>query len=207
VLLLLLALALTGPSDDRPKAGIPISGGTFTGAVAFAPYMQHMGLDITAAALGPTAPALTTLGTMRCYTFTVDAESIHISIEYPGEVAAGTDPILELDVYTQSGDALADGEMLQLDVTYRSITNGDAYDSGTAAVSSGTRTGGASETDKGGYRLSVVLDVDDANQPLTGEDHIMMQIDRDVSGSDTYSGAAYLCHADFTYYTTQLARH
>ncbi len=172
-------------------AGTPINAMTIlgTGAITFpAGYSRHIELQVGSAVLGPTAPSPTTVGTFRGLGFDADNEVANFIFDVPTDWDGVSDMTAHVHWYPTSGDAVANGETVQWDITYRSIAEGEAVDSGSSVTASGTLTGGASETDKELYYTEIILDYDHADQPLTAEDCVGIQFDRDVT-TDTYSGA------------------
>lgn len=159
------------------------------------------------AILGPTAPTATTLGTFRGLAFASDSESANINWEIPGDWDDASDMTLKLYVWPESGDAPADTEVIQFDAQYRSIATGEAYDNGTAVTISPTYTQSGAGTDKALIILTVTIDYDNANQPLTEDDVIGFLLDRDFTGADTYSGDVYVERAEICYQSVGIPNH
>ena len=107
--------------------------------------------------------------------------------------------------FPTSGDAVANGETVKWDISYRSIAEGEAVDRGTAVTITATFTGGASETDKEHYETILIIDFDNADQPLSVDDDIGFQFDRDKTG-DTYSGAGIVYKWDLVYTSNTIPR-
>ena len=162
------------------------------GAISFpAGYSRHIELQVGSAVVGSTAPSPTTVGTFRGLGFNADNEVANFIFDVPTDWDGVSDMTAHVHWYPTSGDAVANGETVKWDITYRSIAEGEAVDNGTAVTASGTLTGGASETDKELYYTEIVLDYNHADQPLTAEDCVGIQFDRDVT-TDTYSGAGII---------------
>jgi len=170
-------------------------------------YTRHHDIPIEAGALGVTSPTLVSIGTFRCRRFDASAEEIYVSVEVPTEWNGASDMVLSMAAYTESGDVLGNGEVIEFDVDYRSVAEGQPYDNGTATTIHPSVTGGGSEPDKGLYLITAVVDYDDTNQPLADEDTIGFVINRDVGASDTYSGAVDVCRVQLIYTANALGTH
>lgn len=177
------------------------------GALTVAGYTRHHDMQIGSAVTGPTAPTFVTIGTFRCAEFDNINETISMTVEIPSEWDGVSDMALELDIFTEASDALANGEIIEFDVSYRSIAAGEAYDDGTAVMINPTVTGGVSETEKGQYHLSATIAYTGGNQPLTIEDNLGFTVNRDVGDSDSYSGAVYVCQVELEYTAVRLGSH
>ncbi len=156
--------------------------------VAAGGYSRHIELQVGSAVVGGTAPSPTTVGTFRGLGFSADNEVANFIFDVPTDWDGVSDMVAHVHWYPTSGDAVANGETVKWDITYRSIAEGEAVDNGSSVTTSGTLTGGVSETDKELYYTEIIIDYDHADQPLTFEDCVGIQFDRDVAG-DSYSGA------------------
>ncbi len=154
-------------------------------------YSRHIELQVGSAIVGSTAPSPTTVGTFRGLGFAADNEVANFIFDIPTDWDGVSDMIAHVHWYPTSGDAVANGETVKWDITYRSIAEGEAVDNGSSVTASGVLTGGASETDKELYYTDIILDYDHADQPLTSEDCVGIQFDRDVAG-DSYSGSGII---------------
>ncbi len=166
-------------------------------------YTRHIDIEIGAATLGPTAPTATTVGTFRGLGFDADNEEAFVNYEIPVDWDGASDMTFELHWYPTAGDAIANGETVKWDITYRSIAAGEAVDNGTVVPLTATFTGGASETDKEHYETAITIAYNNGNQPLTAGDDLGIQFDRDVT-TDTYSGAGIVYRIDLTYTSNTL---
>lgn len=179
----------------------------FNGSIEVEAYPRHHDLQIGSATLGQTAPSSVTIGTFRCSEFDIAAESASMSQEIPSEWDGVSDMALEFDIFTESGDALANGEVIEFDVVYRSIGPLEAYDRGTAVTINPSVTGGGSEVEKGQYHISAAIPYNTGDQPLAVGDTLGFTFNRDVGASDTYSGAIYICKSELEYTAVRLGSH
>ena len=175
-------------------------------APIFASYTRHRDIEAGGATVGSTAPTPTTIGTARGLGFDADAEVVHFESEIPSDWDGISNFTILVHWYSTSGDAVANGETVKWDITYRSIAVGEAVDNGTVVVGTVTFTGGASETDKELYESSITIVYTGGNQPLTVGDRLLIQFDRDKSG-DTYSGMGIVMDWDVTHTANTLPEH
>lgn len=175
------------------------------GLITVLDYIRHDDITASSATSGPTAPTETTVGTFRGLGYDTDNEASFFAIEVPSDWNGTSDMALVVHWYPTEGDAVANTETVKWDITYRSISAGEAVDNGTAVVATATFTGGASEGDKEHYETSITIDFDNANQPLSVDDDIGFQFDRDVTG-DTYSGSGIVYKWDLVYTANTIPR-
>lgn len=172
---------------------------TITDTFTSPTYTRHVIINVNAAVLGASAPALVVTGTAGGLGFDADAEVVYPSWTVPGDWNGSSDIIMEIHWSSQSGDAIADGETVKFDMSYRSVGNsGEAVDNGTVVSVSVTYTQSGGGIDKEHIESVMTIDYDNGNQPLAVQDELYMQFDRDV-GTDTYSGDAivYLWHMQY----------
>ena len=72
-------------------------------------------------------------------------------MEVPSDWDGASDMTLVIHWYPTTGDAVANGETVKWDITYRSIADGEAVTNGTAVSATATFTGGGSEIDEEHY--------------------------------------------------------
>ena len=159
-----------------------------TGAFTVAEFTQYISIPSGQATVGGTAPAPTTIGTWRALRFNANAELAFIEFEIPDDWIGTSDMTIKIYGYPTSGDIVQAGEIIEFDAEYRSIAEGEAYDNGTSVTISPTYTQSGVGTDKALIELTVLIDFDNANQPLTKGDVVGIKCFRDVTTSDTYSG-------------------
>jgi len=159
-----------------------------TGALTVAEFTQYISIPSGQATVGGTAPAPTTIGTWRALRFNANAELAFIEFEIPNDWIGTSDMYIKIYGYPTSGDIVQAGEIIEFDAEYRSIAGGEPYDNGTSVTISPTYTQSGVGTDKALIELTVLIDFDNANQPLTKGDVVGIKCFRDVTTSDTYSG-------------------
>lgn len=168
-------------------------------------YIRHHDITAGAATSGPTAPSSVSVGTYRGLSFDTDSKSVNFAMEVPNDWDGISDMALVVHWHSADGDIIANGETVKFDISYRSTSEGEAVDNGTVVAITATFTGGASEIDKQHYETSITIDFDNVNQPLSIDDDLGFQFDRDVSG-DTYSGAAIVYKWDLVYTANKTPR-
>lgn len=167
---------------------------TINGSLTYTAVIRNLFLPVSSAALGPTAPSDITVGTFRCKQFNQaqTSQEAFITIPITADWDAVSDYTIGFSWYQESGDPLADGEVVEWDLTYRSIAVGEAYDNGTAATASITHTQSGAGTDKAGIFTTVSLPYNTGNQPIAKFDGIGININLDETAT-TYSGDPILC--------------
>lgn len=137
----------------------------------------------SAAVLGPTAPSSEVCGTYSCLGFDADAESVLVEQELP-DGFVGTTGTFKIYWTNEATDAIANGETVKMDISYRSLDlgTGTTYDSGAAGTGTVTYTEAASPgTDKDTHLSTIAV------TGLAAGDVFGASFDRDVA-TDTYSG-------------------
>lgn len=163
------------------------------------PYTRNQHMFIGAATLGPTAPTSVTVGNARCLQFAQaqTAETAHLTWIIPGEWDGASDIQLHMRVFPEAGDAMADGEVIEFDVTYNVLEPGDQYDQTSVTVSP-TYTQSGAGADKAMLCLDATLDYDHGSVPLVANHEIFASIDLDEAAT-TYSGDPILCQLHTRY--------
>jgi hypothetical protein len=178
--------------------------------VKTAPYTRHIDIAAGAAALGPSAPSVVTLGTLRCLEFDNDNEEGFLEFEVPDDWVGTTSSDMKFKIYwtAESGDVIADGETVKYDIVYRSLDfdANEPYDNGATTSMSATYTQVGAGTDKSTHELEITLDADDASNPLVKGEVVGFNFTRDVSG-DTYSGAGNVCRWEIEFSSNGLPEH
>ena len=160
--------------------------------------------DVGFLELGATPPVAGTIGTARALCFDADAEEFFFVFEVPSDWEGASDMNLEVHWHPESGTAIADGETVEWESDYRSRAAGEAIDSGTVVTVTGTHTQSGAGTDKDSLVTQVLLDYDDANQPLTAGDHVLLQLNRDFT-NDTYAADACIFQILVSYTSTGIS--
>ena len=154
-------------------------------------YTLNHTVSAGGATLGPTAPSKVVKDTSVLVCFDADAEQVGIEYEVPDEWIGTTDIMLKVYWTFEDGDVPQLNETVKWDISYRSIVWGtEDTDNGTVATGTVTYTEGSDPgDDKNTVESEITLPYDDANQPLTAGDLLVILFDRDVTG-DSYSGDA-----------------
>jgi len=173
----------TGSTATIDGSGNMVLGGTLT----VAPFTRHVQLPAQTVGNINTRPTPATYGTVACLDFDAGptAEYAYATFEVGSDWVGGEDMTLEIDWFPSSG-AMAGTDTIKWDITYRSVAEGETITNGTAVT--------VSVTDSGDYAQYIVehtpftLDYDNANQPLVHEDHVFIQITRDVGVANDFAG-------------------
>jgi hypothetical protein len=173
------------------KAGNVVIAGdmTLAGSMTLASYTRKPIISTSQATGGPTAPSWVTVDTSRGLQFDADAEEVFIDFRIPEDWDGISDIKLVPHWLTEPADQMQDGETVKWDINYRSIAEGEAVDNGVLATATATTTQTGTSLDKEFKETELVLPFDDADQPLTAGEYILLQFTRDVTG-DTYTGGA-----------------
>jgi hypothetical protein len=202
------SLWIDTPTGTIADAIHVVGGRTYLGgSVEFAGYTRHYDLSIGAAVLGAAAVTFATIETFRCAVFDAQADLAFLNFEVPDDWDGASNMALNLEFFTETGDALGNGEIIEFHAEYRSIAEGEAYDNGSSVTITPTVTGGASETAKGFYEISASIAYTGGNQPLAVDDILGIKLLRDVDDTDTYTGDVMLCKAELEYTSDTLAAH
>lgn len=187
--------------------GITASTFEIHGILKIEEFTQYISINAGAASVGATAPSTVTIGTWRGLEFDAAGELAFIEFEVPDDWNGTSDMTLQIYGYAETGDAVANAEIIQFDADYRSVAGGEAYDNGTLVTISPTYTQSGAGTDKAQIELTVVIDYDNANQPLTKNDIVGFVINRDVGGTDTYTGAFTVVKWEIAYTANNFPLH
>ncbi len=146
------------------------------------------------AALGPTAPTDDTNNHCSGKGFDAVGETVNLKFEIPSCYVDADSSDLTLKIYwcPTGGDAPADTEDVQFDISIRSIVWGtEDADQGTAATGTVTYTQSGAGDDQDTFESEITIDADDANQPINAGDSLSIIFNRDVTNeSNSYSGKA-----------------
>jgi hypothetical protein len=180
---------------------------TISGALAVGAYTRHIHIPVSAATLGPTAPALVVTGTTGCLGFDRNVEVAHLAIDLPADWVGSENVTLRPCWHAESGDQIAQGETVKWNVSYHATVPGEAVDNGTTATATATYTEASNPgVDKESIFTDITLAYDNGNQPLVADDCIRMAFLRDVD-TDTYSGDAIVCGWVLEYRSNKLSTH
>jgi hypothetical protein len=177
------------------------------GTLTVGEFTQYFTVYASATTVGGTAPTPTTIETFRGLLFNANAEEAFIEFEVPDDWNGTSDMELKIYGFPTAGDAVADGEVVEFDATYRSIAEGEAYDNGTAVTISPNYTQSGGGTDKALIELEATIAYTGGNQPLTKGDVMGFKINRDVTTSDTYSGDFNVIKFEIAYTANTFSLH
>ena len=117
----------------------------------------------------------------------------------------GTDVYIEVDWYPDSG-ALPSPSVLRWNIQYRAIAEGELISNGTV-VSLNTDYDSAVSGTVAQYETEhtkTTIEYDNANQPLTKQDHVYFMITRDVSVTNDFSGTVTVPSFEIVFNSTSL---
>jgi hypothetical protein len=157
-------------------------------------------------AKGQTGPEKIQLAQFVCVLFdqSKPSELVSSHFEIPADWDGGN-MMLELLFFPETGDPFEDGEVVEFDVTYRTISAGETYDSGTATLLSPSYTQTGLGADKVAVKTSSTILAADPNQALTRGSCFTFTIDLDEV-STTYSGDPALCLIHILYQSDKLSQ-
>jgi len=108
----------------------------------------------------------------------------------------GTDIVFEVDWFPDSG-AISGTDTIKWDVEYRAIAEGEAINNGTSVTVSVTDS-----TDYARYitkHSRFTLTFNNANQPLTTQDHVYFKISRDTGVANDFAGTVTVAAYEIIY--------
>ncbi len=169
-------------------------------------FTRHLDIEAGSAIVGNTAPTATTVGFARGLGFDADAELAFFNWEVPQDWDGVSDFTIEVIWFSTSGDAVQNGETVKLDLNYYSVAEGEPIDNGTPVEATTTYTASGNQTDKEMFDTTITIDFDHGDQPLTKDDTVTMQFNRDT-GVDTYTGAVIVLRWEVKYTATGMPYH
>jgi len=189
--------------------GSPVWRVSTAGVLTRAAEIIWMTINPEGATVGVTAPVAALIGTFPALAFDADAETVSFTREIPGDWDGVSDLTFRTYWCAESGDAVAAGETVKLDISMRSIdfAGGEAYDNGSAYTASDTYTqAGGGDADKQCYEQDITLVYNNANQPFAAGDQLGITFNRDVS-TDTYSGDVQVTKWEIGYSSVSIPDH
>jgi hypothetical protein len=184
---------LVRDGDDSQAAGIIADDITVT---AYERHIQLAPLAVGNPAALPTAAAA---GTAGGYQFASSgAEYLNVQWEVPDDWDGG-DVYFEVDWLPDSG-ATSGTDTVKWDVAYRAIAEGETITNGTAVTVSAT-----DDSDYAQYTTvhsRFTLAYNNANQPLTKQDHVYFQITRDTGVTNDFGGTVLVTAFEVIYNST-----
>lgn len=178
--------------------------GTFTINIAkVSSYERHIQIPPTLTGTPANVPTEVDFFTAGGLQFPSNADkTVFCQWEVPDDWA-GDDVTFEIDWFPDSG-AMSGTDTIKWDIEYRSIAEGELINQGTSVT--------VSVTDSTNYAQYVTkhsqftLTFDNANQPLTKQDHVYFKISRDVSVTNDFTGTVTVPAFEIVYNSTALPR-
>ena len=167
-------------------------------------YERHIQIPAFLAGTPANQPTATTVGTAGGLQFGFAADkTTYVQWEVPDDWVGGEDMYIEIDWLPDGGaiDYTGSSETVNWTITYRSIAEGETITNGTAVAVPITSAEDLSQYQTKHTRFT--LDYDNANQPITKQDHIYFEIKRDVS-EDSYNGTVVVTAFEILYNSTSL---
>lgn len=113
----------------------------------------------------------------------------------------GGDVFFEVDWFPDAG-AMSGTDTVKWDLSYRAIVEGELVNAGTVAALSITDSADYAQYQTKHSRFT--LPFDDANQPLTKQDHVYFKISRDVGVANDFAGTIVVPAFEIIYMSTGL---
>lgn len=172
---------------------------TFTDGIIVGSYERHIQIPAEANGTVANQPAQVDFFTAGGLQFSASlAKYAFCQWEIPDDWD-GTDIYFEIDWMPDSG-AMSGTDAIRWTVEYRSIAEGEAINNGTSVtLDNGV---GGDTTDYAQYQTKhsrVTLAFDNANQPLTKQDHIYFKISRDTSVANDFAGTVTVLAYEIIY--------
>lgn len=165
-------------------------------------YERHIQVPVTAVGAPANNPTGVDVGTAGGYQFasTGTQEELHFQWEVPDDWD-GTDITVEIDWLPNSGD-MTNPDAVKWTFEYRSVAEGELMTQGTAASKSVTYDTTTSQYTT--VHSPVTFEFDDANQPITKQDHIYVRCFRDTTVADDFAGTVVATAFEIIYNSTSL---
>ena len=173
---------------------------TFAGLTVTA-YERHIQVPARLSGTPAAQPTAGTYGTAGGLVFaTSGAEYAYIQWEVPDDWDGG-DAYIEIDWIPFSAAVTG---AVKWDINYRSKAEGEVIDAGTAVTV--TVTDSTAHAQGTSVHGRMTLDFDDANQPMTAQDHMFFQVTRDTGVASDFAGTVMITAFEIIYNSTTLPR-
>jgi hypothetical protein len=161
------------------------------------PYVRHVQIQAALTGIPAAQPASIAIGTASAIQFASSGLSkyAYCQWEVPSDWA-GDDVVIEIDWCPDSG-AMTAPDAVKWDVEYRAVAEGDSITGGTVAT--GTVTVSITTPQYAFTHSAFTLAFDDANQPLTKQDHVFFKFTRDTTVANDFSGTAAITEYEVVY--------
>lgn len=180
---------------------IILSGDLTADNIVVTAYERHVQIPAFLSGTPANQPTAVTVGTAAGLQFPSNADkTVGVQWEIPDDWD-GTDCYIEIDWLPDSG-AMSGTDALKWDVSYRSIAEGETITNGTAVDLTNTDTGDYAQYET--YHRRFTLDADNANQPMTAQDHMYFIITRDTGVANDFAGTVVVTAFEIIYNSTTL---
>lgn len=168
--------------------GVQIAKGGDLTLLGTAKYERHIQIPAVITGNPANAPTSVDFGTAAGLQFaTTGAKYAYFQWEIPDDWD-GTDIYFEVDWFPDSG-AMSGADAVRWTVEYRCIAEGETVTNGTSVTLDngvGGDTGDYSQYQTKHSRMTMAYN--DANQPITKQDHVFFKVSRDTSVSGDFGG-------------------
>lgn len=175
-------------------------------------FTRYVDIPPGYASLGPTGPDEVTVGTVfRALSFDATGETVFFNWEVPDDWVLGTSVYLRTYFTNFAGDAIAAGETVIFDISYRIKAGGAVYDAGSVSTGTVTYTQAGAGTDKETHNNEIELVHNDADNPIVKDYIVGVVFNRDTAlaggGNDTYSGDLIILRWEIKYTANTVKLH
>lgn len=178
---------------------VSIAKGGTVALTGTAKYERHVQLTADLSGAPASQPTLVTVGTASALQFASSGtEYAYVTWEVPDDWD-GTSITLEVDWLPDSG-AMSGSDTVKFTVAWRCIAEGETLTNGTIATAYGTAVGDYAQykTD----HMGIAIAYDNANQPMTTQDHVYFQISRDTGVANDFAGTVAVTAFEIIYQST-----
>ena len=158
-----------------------------TGAITTTAYERHIQIDAKADGTVANQPTQVDFGTVGGLQFaTTGTKYSYAQFEVPDDWD-GTDIYIEIDWFPDSG-AMTGTDTVEWVINYRCIAEGESILNGTVKTLSVIDSSDYTQYQTKHTRFT--LPFNDANQPITKQDHIYLQVTRNTATANDWAGSA-----------------
>jgi len=174
------------------------------GDVQVESYERHVQIPVLAVGNAASQPTPVDVGTAGGYQFASSGvqEELHFQWEVPDDWD-GTDIVVEIDWLPDSG-AMTNPDAVKWVFEYRAVAEGESIVNGTIATQSVTYNTTTSQYVT--VHSPVTFSFNDANQPLTKQDHLYVRCYRDTSVANDFSGTVVATAFEILYNSNKIPR-
>ena len=190
-------ITISLPSPVTTPGNLNVTGIMDADSITVNSYERH--IQIAAAPSGTVAEQAVgaTAGTAVGLQFaSTPAKHAGCQWEVPSDWVGGEDIYIEIDWMANSG-AMSGTDAVKFDIEYRSIAAGELVTQGTSVTVTDTNS-----DDNAQYKTihtRFTLDFDNANQPITKEDHMYFLVKRDVDVANDFAGTVLVTAFEIIY--------